>query len=83
MSFCFIEDHRDTYPVQLSCAACSRSRRRGTTLGDLGRRALDQRPIANSLSAIKQVHQDSQRALWQPAYPCRAEGSGPRGEPRS
>ena len=47
MSFRFIEDHRDSYPVT-SCAPCSRSRRQAITPGDRARRASGQRPIAGS-----------------------------------
>jgi putative transposase len=58
MSFCFIEDHRDSYPVQLMCSVLEVS-----PAGYYAWRSRPQcaRSAANCklLSAIKKVHQDN------------------------
>ena len=58
MSFCFIEDHRDSYPVQLMCSVLEVS-----PAGYYAWRARPQsaRSAANCelLTAIKRVHQDN------------------------
>jgi hypothetical protein len=58
MSFCFIEDHRGNYPVQLMCSVLEVS-----PAGYYAWRSRPQsaRSAANCelLRAIKQVHQDS------------------------
>jgi putative transposase len=58
MSFCFIEDHRDSYPVQLMCSVLEVS-----PAGYYAWRARPQsaRSTANCelLTAIKRVHQDN------------------------
>jgi putative transposase len=58
MSFCFIEDHRDAYPVRLMCAVLE--------VSPAGYYAWRERPVSeraksNSalLAAIRQVHEDS------------------------
>jgi transposase len=68
-------------PRRLSCATCSPSRRPAVMPGAPARRAGDRPPIVSwSTTSSRSRHP---RTLWQPAHPCRADGSGPRGEPRS
>ena len=61
MSFRFIEDHRDTYPVRLMCAVLE--------VSPAGYYAWRERPVSERtksnaalLAAIRQVHQDSYAA---------------------
>jgi putative transposase len=68
MTFGFIEDHRDTYPVRLMCAVLE--------VSPAGYYAWRERPesartITNAalLADIRQVHQDS-------GGPCGAAGTG-------
>jgi hypothetical protein len=58
MSFRFIEDHRDSYPVRLMCAVLE--------VSPAGYYAWRERPVSERtkssavlLAAIRQVHQDS------------------------
>ena len=82
MRFRFIEDRRADYPVTILCDALG--------VSPAGYYAWRSRPESQRSAAnrvlvndIKRVHRDTLRTLWQPAHPCRVEGSGPRGEPGS
>jgi transposase InsO family protein len=75
MSFCFIEDHRDTYPVQLMCSVLE--------VSPAGYYAWRSRPqsaqsAANSelLSAIKQVHQDNHGRYGSPRIHIALQNQG-------
>jgi len=80
MRFRFIEDRRADYPVRFMCDVLSVS-----PAGYYAWRARPEslRAVANRelVDDIKRVHRDW--PLWQPARPCRVEGSGPRGQSRS
>jgi hypothetical protein len=65
MSFRFIEDHRDVYPVRLMCAVLE--------VSPAGYYAWRERPVsarattnATLLAAIRDVHQDSGRRYGSP-----------------
>jgi putative transposase len=75
MSFCFIEDHRDSYPVQLMCRVLEVS-----PAGYYAWRSRPQsaRSAANSelLSAIKQVHQDNRGRYGSPRIHIALQNQG-------
>jgi putative transposase len=75
MSFCFIEDHRDTYPVQLMCSVLEVS-----PAGYYAWRSRPQsaRSAANSelLSAIRQVHQDNHGRYGSPRIHVTLQNQG-------
>jgi putative transposase len=75
MSFCFIEDHRDTYPVQLMCSVLEVS-----PAGYYAWRLRPQsaRSAANCelLSAIKQVHQDNHGRYGSPRIHIALQNQG-------
>jgi putative transposase len=75
MSFCFIEDHRDAYPVQLMCSVLEVS-----PAGYYAWRSRPQsaRSAANGelLSAIKQVHQDSHGCYGSPRIHIALQNQG-------
>src|SRR5882757_147335 len=75
MSFCFIEDHRDTYPVQLMCSVLEVS-----PAGYYAWRSRPQsaRSAANCelLSAIKQVHQDNHGRYGSPRIHIALQNQG-------
>jgi putative transposase len=75
MSFCFIEDHRDTYPVQLMCSVLEVS-----PAGYYAWRSRPQsaRSAANSelLSAIRQVHQDNHGRYGSPRIHVALQNQG-------
>lgn len=79
MRFRSIEDRRADYPVTLR-ATCSASRRPANAWRS---RPESQRSAANGdlVDDIRRVHHDARGVLWQPAYRCGVEGSGPRGGP--
>jgi len=77
MSFRFIEDHRDVYPVRLMCAVLE--------VSPAGYYAWRERPVsarvttnATLLAAIRDVHQDSGRRYGSPRVHAalRAQGRG-------
>lgn len=77
MSFRFIEDHRDAYPVRLIAVL---------KVSPAGYFAWRDRPVSERtksnaalLAAIRQVHQDSKRALRQSQGPCRPARGASRG----
>jgi hypothetical protein len=81
MRFRFIEDRRADYPVRILCDVLG--------VSPAGYYAWRSRPESRRSTADRQLVNDikagpSRRrwTLWQPAHPCRTEGSGPRGEPR-
>jgi putative transposase len=75
MSFCFIEDHRDTYPVQLMCSVLEVS-----PAGYYAWRSRPQsaRSVANCelLSAIKQLHQDNHGRYGSPRIHVALQNQG-------
>lgn len=75
MSFCFIEDHRDSYPVQLMCRVLEVS-----PAGYYAWRSRPQsaRSAANSelLSAIRQVHQDNHGRYGSPRIHIALQNQG-------
>jgi transposase InsO family protein len=75
MSFCFIEDHRDSYPVQLMCSVLEVS-----PAGYYAWRLRSQsaRSAANCelLSAIKQVHQDNHGRYGSPRIHIALQNQG-------
>jgi putative transposase len=75
MSFCFIEDHRDTYPVQLMCSVLEVS-----PAGYYAWRLRPQsaRSAANYelLSAIKQLHQDNHGRYGSPRIHIALQNQG-------
>jgi transposase InsO family protein len=75
MSFCFIEDHRDSYPVQLMCSVLEVS-----PAGYYAWRSRPQsaRSAANCklLSAIKQVHQDNHGRYGSPRIHIALQNQG-------
>ena len=75
MSFCFIEDHRDSYPVQLMCSVLEVS-----PAGYYAWRLRPQsaRSAANCelLSAIKQVHQDNHGRYGSPRIHIALQNQG-------
>jgi transposase InsO family protein len=75
MSFCFIEDHRDAYPVQLMCSVLEVS-----PAGYYAWRSRPQsaRSAANGelLSAIKQVHQDNHGRYGSPRIHIALQNQG-------
>jgi putative transposase len=75
MSFCFIEDHRDAYPVQLMCSVLEVS-----PAGYYAWRSRPQsaRSAANGelLSAVKQVHQDNHGRYGSPRIHIALQNQG-------
>jgi putative transposase len=75
MSFCFIEDHRDAYPVQLMCSVLEVS-----PAGYYAWRSRPQsaRSAANGelLSAIKQVHQNNHGRYGSPRIHIALQNQG-------
>ena len=75
MSFCFIEDHRDSYPVQLMCSVLEVS-----PAGYYAWRLRSQsaRSAANCelLSAIKQIHQDNHGRYGSPRIHIALQNQG-------
>ena len=70
MSFRFIEDHRDAYPVRLMCAVLEVSPAGYYAWRD---RPASERTKSNAtlLAAIRQVHQDSSGRYGSPrSMPC-------------
>ena len=76
MSFSFIEDHRDSYPVRLMCNVLEVSPAGYYAWRD---RPVSERSKSNAalLAEIRQVHHDSQRPLRQSSRPCRPATAGP------
>ncbi|MGY3614169.1 hypothetical protein ACVJGD_000365 [Bradyrhizobium sp. USDA 10063] len=81
MSFRFIEDHRDAFPVRLMCAVLE--------VSPAGYYAWRDRPVsertksnATRLAAIQQVHQASSGPLRQSPRPRRPAQAGPWRQPR-
>jgi hypothetical protein len=82
MRFRFIEDRRADHPVTIMCDVLG--------VSPAGYYAWRARPESPRAAANRELVNDIKRGsprhqwpLWQPARPCRVEGSGARGEPRS
>ena len=86
MSFRFIEDHRNVYPVRLMCAVFE--------VSPAGYYAWRERPVSTRatttttlLAAIRQVHQDSSGRYGSPRVhavlhsQCRGASRGPSAPP--
>jgi putative transposase len=75
MSFRFIEDHRDAYPVRLMCAVLEVSPAGYYAWRD---RPVSKRAISNAtlLAAIRQVHQDSSGRYGSPRVHAVLRGQG-------